>query len=256
MVRAIDISAASTGSAERYAASNPAAGGVVEPALAAAPRESSFRLGIEFNPGIREPVMASTTAAQAQGEPMLQVMQQWTQFMTGMMQAMFGLVTRLIELVAKPQATQPASSSTPSTQPPATTSQPQPTPTAPTASAPTTPTTTTTTPTSTAPTAPRVVNEVGSGFIWRSSSRRDKKLVVALPPGFRRNVASVRVVGPDQRAELARSVSSETASNGRVRFRFDKPGAEFPAGSMVEVTMKSGEKKLVSIHHTGGEVRL
>lgn len=87
-------------------------------------------------------------------------------------------------------------------------------------------------------------------FLWKPSSDRDEKLVVLLPARLNGKISRVVVVSPDQIDVLARGRSTGTSRDGRPVYRFSRPGASFPDGSFVVVSLKDGSRRHLAIANT------
>lgn len=76
--------------------------------------------------------------------------------------------------------------------------------------------------------------------MWKPKADKDGKLVVLLPKRFGR-AKSVRVLAADGKSALATGRFSGIANGDRAHYRFSKAGADFPKGSILEVTTKEGK---------------
>ncbi|MBM3460513.1 MAG: hypothetical protein FJX76_00235 [Armatimonadetes bacterium] len=100
------------------------------------------------------------------------------------------------------------------------------------------------------PKGPTIANpDAPAGFLWKPTSDSDGNLVILLPPNYAGKVQSVRVLSPDGQV-LDEGKFSGVGNGDRPHFRFKKPGASFPNGSQVEITMNDGSKQTITIENT------
>lgn len=78
-----------------------------------------------------------------------------------------------------------------------------------------------------------------AGFLFKPVSDSDGKLAILLPPRLTGLAQSVRLLSPSGEA-LETGRYSGNGNGGREHFRFTKPGAGYPDGLTVEVTLKGG----------------
>lgn len=90
------------------------------------------------------------------------------------------------------------------------------------------------------PKGPTAFISAPKGFLWKPNSDSTGKLAILLPPGMSGRVASLRVVGASGNV-IENGKSAGIGNGGREHFRFDKSGQEFPPGSKVEITLKTGQ---------------
>jgi hypothetical protein len=79
-----------------------------------------------------------------------------------------------------------------------------------------------------------------AGFLFKPVSDSDGKLAILLPPRLTGLVQGLRLLSPSGDA-LETGRYSGNGNGGREHFRFTKPGAQYPDGLAVEVTLKGGE---------------
>lgn len=94
------------------------------------------------------------------------------------------------------------------------------------------------------------------GFLWKPEadphSRSPGKLVVLIPPNLTNSAASVKVLSPDGSRVLGQGKESGVPpAGGRRIFRFDKTGSAYPPGSILEITLKNGQKQRIVIEKPG-----
>lgn len=87
-------------------------------------------------------------------------------------------------------------------------------------------------------------------FLWKPISDSDGKLVILLPSALTGEVESVVLWSSDLGELLAEGRFAGVANGGREHFRFGVSGQEFPPGTVVEVTLKSGERRRIVIDNT------
>ncbi len=78
-----------------------------------------------------------------------------------------------------------------------------------------------------------------AGFLFKPVSDSDGKLAVLLPPRLTGLAQSVRLLSPSGEV-LETGRYSGNGNGGREHFRFTKPGAGYPDGLTVEVTLQGG----------------
>lgn len=78
-----------------------------------------------------------------------------------------------------------------------------------------------------------------AGFLFKPVSDSDGKLAILLPPRLTGLAQSVRILSPSGEA-LETGRYSGNGNGGREHFRFTKPGAGYPDGLTVEVTLQGG----------------
>ena len=78
-----------------------------------------------------------------------------------------------------------------------------------------------------------------AGFLFKPVSDSDGKLAILLPPRLTGLADSVRLLSPSGDV-LETGRYSGNGNGGREHFRFTKPGAGYPDGLTVEVTLKGG----------------
>lgn len=83
-------------------------------------------------------------------------------------------------------------------------------------------------------------------FLWKPVSTSDGKLIVLLPAKLTGLATGVKLYDPAG-ALLATGRFTSNGNGGRNHYRFSKPGAEFPDGVKVEVSLSTGEKIRYSI---------
>ncbi len=90
------------------------------------------------------------------------------------------------------------------------------------------------------PKGPSVFINAPAGFLWKPNSGSTGKLAILLPPGMSGRVSSLRVVSPTG-GLIENGKGAGVGNGGREHFRFSKPGQDFPPGSKVEITLKTGQ---------------
>jgi hypothetical protein len=78
-----------------------------------------------------------------------------------------------------------------------------------------------------------------AGFLFKPVSDSDGKLAILLPPRLTGLAQNVRLLSPSGEA-LETGRYSGNGNGGREHFRFTKPGAGYPDGLTVEVTLQGG----------------
>ena len=91
-------------------------------------------------------------------------------------------------------------------------------------------------------------------FLWKPSSDSDGNLVILLPAGMTGQVADLEVLSPDGKTVLAKGKYTGAGNGMREHYRFGKPGASFPPGSIVKVTMSNGTQKEIKIPNPGSRM--
>lgn len=81
--------------------------------------------------------------------------------------------------------------------------------------------------------------DLGAGFLFKPESDGEGKLVILLPESLGGQVASLRLLDGRGR-ELEVGESSGFGNGNREHFRFDRPGAAYPVGLLVEVSLADG----------------
>jgi hypothetical protein len=84
-------------------------------------------------------------------------------------------------------------------------------------------------------------------FLWKPVSESDGKLAIVLPKELTGKVKEVRVLSPDGKKSLAKGRFSGVANGDREHYRFSKPGAQYPDGAIVIITLENGSKRYVKI---------
>lgn len=84
-------------------------------------------------------------------------------------------------------------------------------------------------------------------FLWKPSSDKDGKLVVLLPTNMLGKVQGIRILSADGKSVAATGKYTGVGNGMRAHFRFDKPGASFPAGSIVEIQLSNGQSQQIKI---------
>ena len=79
-----------------------------------------------------------------------------------------------------------------------------------------------------------------TGFLFKPISDSDGKLAILLPPKLAGMVAGVRLIGPSGEV-LESGRFSGNGNGGRDHYRFSRPGASYPDGLTVELTLKTNE---------------
>lgn len=87
-------------------------------------------------------------------------------------------------------------------------------------------------------------------FLWKPASDKDGKLAILLPKGLTGRAKGVEILSPDGSSVLAKGKYAGNGNGDREHFRFNKPGGEFPDGSIVIITMRDGTKQQVAIKET------
>lgn len=82
----------------------------------------------------------------------------------------------------------------------------------------------------------------GNGFLYKPVSESNGNLVVLLPSSMRRNVQLVQLLDSSKNI-LETGDAKDAFEDGRPIFRFDKPGASYPDGLVVRVSLDNGEMK-------------
>lgn len=83
-------------------------------------------------------------------------------------------------------------------------------------------------------------------FLWKPYSDSDGNLVILLPTAFADDALSVEVLSADGKI-LATGKLVGYFSDSRPIFRFTKPGASFPAQCVVQIVMRDGGIKRITI---------
>jgi hypothetical protein len=79
-----------------------------------------------------------------------------------------------------------------------------------------------------------------AGFLFKPVSDSDGKLAILLPPRLTGLAQSLRLMSPSGEV-LETGRYAGNGNGGREHFRFTKPGAGYPDGLTVEVTLKGGD---------------
>lgn len=166
---------------------------------------------------------------------------------------LLGAINQLTEKLAAMPAANPAPSSTavPNTTSPqagtgATTATPTAAPS--TAATATSPSPAATTSTETAANGAKTSPLKKSGeFLWKPVSEKDGKLAILLPPNLTGKVARVKILDKDGTTLLGAGRYSGVGNGEREHFRFNKPGSKYPAGSIVDIVLKDGSHRRVTI---------
>lgn len=84
-------------------------------------------------------------------------------------------------------------------------------------------------------------------FLWKPVSESDSKLAIVIPKELTGKVKEVRILSPDGKKSLAKGKFSGVANGDREHYRFSKPGAQYPDGAIVVITLENGSKRYVKI---------
>jgi hypothetical protein len=87
-------------------------------------------------------------------------------------------------------------------------------------------------------------------FLWKPVSESDGKLAIVIPKELTGKVKEVRVLSPDGKKSLAKGRFSGVANGDREHYRFTKPGAQYPDGAIVVITLENGSKRYVKIQES------
>lgn len=101
---------------------------------------------------------------------------------------------------------------------------------------------------SSSPTATGATNQ---HFLWKPVAEKDGNLVVLVPANLKGKVKSVSVMSPDNKKVLAKGKYSSVGNGGREHYRFTKPGASYPADSILRIALKDGSKQEIKIAEPG-----
>lgn len=88
-----------------------------------------------------------------------------------------------------------------------------------------------------------------SGFLWKPISEKNGKLVTVLPKSLTGSISKVSLLSNGETLESG--LYSGVANGEREHFRFKKPGASYPSGTVVRVTTKNGETIDFPVPNTG-----
>lgn len=93
----------------------------------------------------------------------------------------------------------------------------------------------------------RAAGALPSGFLWKPISDSTGTLAILLPPGMTGAAVSCTLLSPDGTTVVGRGRDGGVGNGGRQHFRFDRPGAEYPAGVIVAITMRDGSVHQIRI---------
>lgn len=85
-----------------------------------------------------------------------------------------------------------------------------------------------------------IASPFGRGFLWKPVSDSDGKLAILLPSAISEEVVDVKLLSPDHSKVLATGRFTGIGNGDRAHFRFAKPGDGYPAGLIVQATLKDG----------------
>lgn len=88
-------------------------------------------------------------------------------------------------------------------------------------------------------------------FLWKPVSDSDQHLVILCPARQTGKVSRVEVLSPAKSEILAKGRYTGTGNGDREHYRFDKPGASFPRGCWVQITMEDKSVNLIKIKKPG-----
>ncbi|MBX7138278.1 MAG: hypothetical protein K1X83_09865 [Oligoflexia bacterium] len=84
-------------------------------------------------------------------------------------------------------------------------------------------------------------------FLWKPSGAKDGKLVILIPKKLTGSISTVDIKGPDGKV-ISTGKFTGVSNGDREHYRFDQPGASYPAGSIVEIHLKTGALRTVKIN--------
>lgn len=90
----------------------------------------------------------------------------------------------------------------------------------------------------------------GGGFLWKPVSDGDGKLVVLAPAGLTGQISGSNVLRANgSRIEAGRYTGVH--NGGREHFRYNRPGRDYPAGCILELVLRSGDRRHYVIPRPG-----
>lgn len=90
------------------------------------------------------------------------------------------------------------------------------------------------------------IRSFGGGFVFKPVSEKDGNLVILLPSEFAGEIVRLQLFGTD--GTLIETGDDQGETNGnRPTFRFDQPGADYPANIQVVATLTDGTERTYSI---------
>jgi len=97
---------------------------------------------------------------------------------------------------------------------------------------------------------PRKLGKTGE-FLWKPVSEKNQKLVVLTPSKLTGKIKSVKILSPDGTKVLDKGErSGEPANGNREHFRFSKAGSGYPDNCIVQITLKDGSTRNVTVRET------
>lgn len=91
-------------------------------------------------------------------------------------------------------------------------------------------------------------------FLWKPISEKDGKVAVLLPENLKGKVARVRILDKDGKTVLGNGHYSGVGNGDREHYRFNKTGSKYPAGAIVDIELKTGAHRQVTIESPGQRV--
>ena len=85
------------------------------------------------------------------------------------------------------------------------------------------------------------------GFLWKPISDSDGQLVILLPSLYTKNVAQVSLYSSEENKFIESGRYSGIGNGDREHYRFKSAGSHYPAEVIVEISLKSGGKKMITI---------
>lgn len=94
---------------------------------------------------------------------------------------------------------------------------------------------------------------VSEEFLWKPISEKDRRLVILLPAHLTGKVDSVTVWDADGKV-LEKGNYCGVANGGREHYRFTRKGGTFPDGARVELSLKDGGEKRITVKDTSRQL--
>ena len=189
------------------------------------------------------------------------IVEKFTNLLNSALETLSQSLKGLYDMISKQQAQQPSTTPTDTTTPPPANTQP---------SAPATPPPAAEPPAAQPPCAPPATTTPDTGnagdagskdkvdykklgktgeFLWKPISEKDGKLAILLPSRLTGDVKTVKILDKDGKV-IEKGDYSGVGNGDRMHYRFNKPGNKYPDGCIVEITLKNGEKRRITIDET------